>query len=130
MMGDVDEVRFPSLADAVDHADDAPAVLRVQALARLVKDQNRRVFDECAGQEDEALPAIRDRAEGLISYPGETKPSDAVVGTTPLRLRAGPVEADRVEKAGADHVIAGGIRQVLNVLQSRVDQLQETEAAA
>jgi large subunit ribosomal protein L10 len=110
----VPEAILGPIAVAFCPEDLAPTVKVIADFARELED---REFEIVGGIVDNEVLDGK-RAEALASLPTKETLFAQILAT---------MNAPATQVAS---VVAGGIRQVLNVLQARVDQLQEGEAAA
>jgi len=107
VMGDVDQAEGGVGTQLVKKVEEEAAVGIVEALAGFIQDEEGRIVDKGAREEDQALLACREGLEGFLGKVCHVKDVQPVAGGFGLLGRGALVEAVGVEETAGDGVQAG-----------------------
>lgn len=94
---------------AIEGLQESNTVFGIEALARLVEEEQARFLYEGAGEEDHALEAGGKFEERVVAEGQEAEPFEPREGGLALHARGLFKEADGIVKAGLDDFEAGGV---------------------
>ena len=103
LVGDVEKLGESGCNDAVDDAKDESPINAVESLAGFVEDEEWWLFDESAGDEEEALLPEAQRAERLGGERGHADDFEPLAGNLELGRVGFLVKADTVKESRNDN---------------------------
>ena len=107
--------RMLLVGEVIEEVQHAAAVDVVEALGGFVEDEQRGLLDEGAGDQGEALLAVRQMLERHVALFAETHERQPALGVLQLRGGRLVIEADGVEEAGNDDLHRGACHAVVAV---------------
>ena len=99
VVGDINQREGCAGTERVDQGGEGLAMVCVQCLAWFIQYQQRRMFDQCPGQQGETLLAVRKACKWVVDLFKQVEGFQPTICGLFLLMGRAPVQPDRVEEA-------------------------------